>query len=128
MSQNRLLTRAARARAQARQIPYTAAREELCWMQALVDEGSCENWDEADAYVRDPRNQLLCRVCGWTFGMICPECSKGCGCQVGCSGWRHREWGQNDSDEYEDPYAFCEECGGQVNVLTGYGCACAEEA
>jgi len=124
MSKNRARDRAARARAKARGIPYTAALEELQWIQQLLDDGSCEDWDEADAYVCDPANQPLCRICGWSVGMICPECPKGCGCQIGCSGWRHREWAHDDDSAAEDPYAECEECGGQVNVLTGYGCAC----
>jgi hypothetical protein len=38
-------------------------------IQQLLDEGACEDWDEADAHVCDPRNQLLCGVCGWSVGI-----------------------------------------------------------
>lgn len=64
----------------------------------------------------DPRNQTLCETCGWTVGMVCPECP-GCGCYNSqCSGWRHHEYqaemdaatGEYDPDS--DPYG-CEECG-----------------
>jgi hypothetical protein len=35
--------------------------------------------------------------------MICPECGPGCGCAVGCSGWRHAEYNQGEPlDEYGD--------------------------
>ncbi|PZG19928.1 hypothetical protein [Nonomuraea aridisoli] len=46
---------------------------------------------EAVAVMTDPANQAMCERCGWTHGMVCPECS-GCGYENGrCTGWRHRE-------------------------------------
>lgn len=70
-------------------------------------------YKEAVDYLRqeqnDPRNQLLCGKCGWTVGMICPECP-GCGCYSGqCSGWRHHEYDDVDGDDYDD--GGCPECG-----------------
>jgi hypothetical protein len=82
-------------------------------------------WDyaEAVAFLEDPANELLCEVCGWTMGMICPECSKGCGCETRCSGWRHAEWGFEDDD---DPASSeCPECGGELD--SPYGCDCPVE-
>ncbi|MGK5533417.1 hypothetical protein [Streptomyces sp. URMC 129] len=64
------------------------------------------SYREAAAELDDPRNEVLCRTCGWTVGMVCPECSPGCGCSVGCTGWRHGEFGDDD----HDPNA-CSECG-----------------
>jgi hypothetical protein len=58
----------------------------------------------------DPRNQLLCDTCGWSVGMICPECP-GCGCYTGqCSGWRHHEYSEPDYDD-PDYGVYCRECG-----------------
>ncbi len=54
--------------------------------------------------------------------MICPECSKGCGCVTSCTGWRHGEWGAEDDHE---PVA-CPECGGERG--SPYGCDCEYEA
>lgn len=49
-------------------------------------------------------NDILCGTCGWTYGMICPECP-GCGCCNGqCSEWRHEEdsdWSDWDDEEYD---------------------------
>ncbi|MEU8540726.1 hypothetical protein AB0C52_12215 [Streptomyces sp. NPDC048717] len=46
-------------------------------------------YKEAVAVLRqeqnDPNNQIMCGQRGWTFGMICPECSKGRGCSVDCA-------------------------------------------
>jgi hypothetical protein len=53
----------------------------------------------------DPRNQVLCDRCGWTGGMACPECA-GCGCDHGCTGWRHAEY-----DPDPEPMSGCRECG-----------------
>jgi len=125
MPQNtRALTRAARERAQAEGIPYTTARHQLLWIQELVDDGAFETREEADEYVSDPRNEVLCRSCGWTVGMVCPECPRGCGCETGCTGWRHREWGPHDDDDPEGQYVDCDDCGGSCDYRTGYGCAC----
>ncbi|MFJ8209707.1 hypothetical protein [Streptomyces sp. NPDC096033] len=55
----------------------------------------------------------MCTACGWTYGIICPECA-GCGCSIGCSGWRHGEYGdQDDAEPYDcgdDLCAGCDEC------------------
>lgn len=70
----------------------------------------------------DPANQLLCETCGWTVGMVCPECP-GCGCYNGqCTGWRHLEY--MHEDERRDYYA-CDECGGDTR--NHYSCTCGEE-
>lgn len=122
-STTRALTRAARDRAKAAGIPYTKARDQLLRIEQLVDEGEFDTRDEADAFVSDPRNEVMCRVCGWTNGMVCPECGPGCGCSVGCTGWRHGEFEADDLDP-EDRYDECPECGGEYDVNTGYGCAC----
>lgn len=60
----------------------------------------------------DPANQVMCTNCGWTWGMVCPECAKGCGCEYDCTGWRHAEMraATGDFDDDYDPNA-CEECG-----------------
>jgi hypothetical protein len=80
-------------------------------------------YTEAAEILADPANQLLCETCGWTLGMICPECP-GCGCYNGrCTGWRHGEYAhEDDRDPSEDA---CDECGGSFSLL-GYdaGCIC----
>jgi hypothetical protein len=80
-------------------------------------------YTEASEILADPANQLLCETCGWTLGMICPECP-GCACYNGrCSGWRHGEYAhEDDRDPSEDA---CDECGGTFS-LAGYdaGCLC----
>ncbi|GAA0286968.1 hypothetical protein GCM10010302_26660 [Streptomyces polychromogenes] len=59
-------------------------------------------------------DDTLCETCGWTFGMVCPECSKGCGCSVGCTGWRHGEYaGDTDPAKVGGPFCdddYCEGC------------------
>ncbi|MFG1913002.1 hypothetical protein [Kribbella sp. NPDC048928] len=78
-----------------------------------------------EAERNDPANQLLCEECGWTVGMICPECP-GCGCYNHvCTGWRHLEFALGDEDPAAEYEEVCEECGG--NPGTPYGCECAEE-
>jgi hypothetical protein len=60
--------------------------------------------------VEDTRDQVMCDTCGWTWGMVCPECIPGCGCNNGrCSGWRHHEY-RHDDDDLDDDYG-CAECG-----------------
>lgn len=92
-------------------------REELC---DLLDTYSDVNtYREAvevlEARRNDPRNQIMCEKCDWTYGMICPECP-GCGCYNGrCSGWRHGEY-QAEMDaatgEYDpDAGVYCFDCG-----------------
>ncbi|MCF6467321.1 hypothetical protein FAF44_02690 [Nonomuraea sp. MG754425] len=67
---------------------YTEVRDELLdWL-----DGREETPGEAVAIMTDPANEILCEDCGWTVGMVCPECSKGCGCETDCTGWRHREY------------------------------------
>lgn len=41
-------------------------------------------------------NDVLCQTCGWTYGMICPECGPGCGCATSCTGWRHAEYDESE--------------------------------
>jgi hypothetical protein len=70
----------------------------------------------------DPANELLCEKCGWTVGMVCPECP-GCGCyNLTCTGWRHREYwtAEEEADFYE-----CPECGGDTR--NHYDCTCGDE-
>lgn len=83
------------------------------YLQTYVD---INTYREAVDYLEqernDPRNQLLCQTCGWTNGMVCPECP-GCGCYNDqCSGWRHHEYAHED-DDYDDPdrNIYCRECG-----------------
>ncbi|MFE2305016.1 hypothetical protein [Streptomyces sp. NPDC059411] len=57
---------------------------------------------------------LLCETCGWTLGMLCPECP-GCGCSTGCTGWRHGEYGDQDADDEpgdcgDDECESCDDC------------------
>ncbi|WP_195911434.1 hypothetical protein [Streptomyces kaniharaensis] len=79
---------------------------------------------EAVDYLRqqqnDPRNQLLCERCGWTVGMICPECS-GCGCVYGCTGWRHDEWAHEE--DRIDPVG-CPDCGAGCGENPYAECCC----
>jgi hypothetical protein len=58
----------------------------------------------------DPRNQTMCEKCGWTYGMICPECAEGCGCAHDCTGWRHGEYTEPDYDD-PDRNVYCFDCG-----------------
>ena len=101
--------------------------------EAIAELMDANEWtrEEAEAALDDPRNQTLCEVCGWTMGMICPECSKGCGCSTNCSGWRHREFRSADADgeDWEATRAAtgygeegCE-CGAYW-ASNGYGCVC----
>ena len=66
---------------------------------------------EAAEFIDDPLNEMLCDDCGWTVGMVCPECSKGCGCERNCSGWRHGEYRGDDDDSDSDDQTECEGCG-----------------
>lgn len=87
---------------------------------------------EAVAYLEqernDPRNQVMCQRCGWTGGMACPECAEGCGCAVGCTGWRHQEMRAATGDYDEDDHGYgCQECGaGSGNDPYGE-CVCDDE-
>jgi hypothetical protein len=75
----------------------------------------------AVAWLEDPARKTMCEDCGWSFGMICPECELGCGCERYCSGWRHREFAGDDDfdDQAEDDYEC--ECGAGHE----YNCVCA---
>ncbi|CNF63193.1 Uncharacterised protein [Mycobacterium tuberculosis] len=121
-SANRALTRAARRRAKTEGVPYTQARDtELAIRERMDADG--ESYAEAEAFVTDPRNEVLCEKCGWTVAMVCPECP-GCGCyNHQCTGWRHREYMHpDDLAELEAAEAECPECGGDTR--TGYDCDC----
>lgn len=100
---------------------YMQVRAEL---EGWLD-GREETPAEAVAIMTDPANQLLCETCGWTVGMVCPECSKGCGCETRCFGWRHGEWAPEKDPLEEDEDNACGECGGD-HRLDGYeaGCIC----
>jgi hypothetical protein len=115
----RALTRAARARAKTTGEPYTKARDAVLAIRELADENDW-SFEDAQTWYDDPANQQMCEVCGWTYGMVCPECAKGCGCSVGCSGWRHREY-RHEDDEVEDEWEC--ECGAHP-YNNGYGCVC----
>jgi hypothetical protein len=99
------------------------APEVVAAIQEIAAE-HCTSYDDAEAWYDAPENQVMCEDCGWTFAMVCPECA-GCGCDHTCSGWRHRDYGQDPEDDDPDPvYYDCPECGGQYEASTGYGCAC----
>lgn len=97
----------------------------------LEEYADINTYAEALDYLRqeqnDPRNQVMCRDCGWTYGMVCPECAKGCGCEYQCSGWRHEEMraATGDYDDY-DPNA-CEECGAGGGGDPYGECCCYDE-
>jgi hypothetical protein len=81
---------------------------------------------EAQAEYDDPRNEIMCHTCGWTYGMVCPECP-GCGCYNStCSGWRHDEFMHpDDRRELEQARNECPECGG--NMQNHYECTCYDD-
>ena len=115
----RALTRAARERSRATGETYTQAREALLIIRERMRETG-ESFQEASAHYDDPATTLLCATCGWTVGMVCPECSPGCGCVSTCSGWRHREY-SHDDDLMDDDDGDCEcECGASHE----YECVC----
>ncbi|MGW5529424.1 hypothetical protein [Streptomyces xanthochromogenes] len=76
----------------------------------------------------DPANQVMCRDCGWTYGMVCPECAKGCGCEYQCTGWMHEEMraATGDYDDEYDPNA-CPECGAGGGGDPYGECCCYED-
>lgn len=89
---------------------------------AIMNENDCTR-EGAIAILDDPRNEIMCEKCGWTYGMVCPECP-GCGCYNGqCSGWRHHEYAD---DEYDDQDGRCPDCGGELGVDPRYGCDCGD--
>lgn len=115
---DRALTRAVRARMAAAKEPYTTARDAVTVIHELAADN---DWSvaEATAFYDDPANGLLCRNCGWTNGMVCPECPKGCGCETRCSGWRHSDYAHPD-DLRDDTEPFECECGASHE----YDCVC----
>lgn len=69
-------------------------------------------------------DELLCKKCGWTVSMICPECP-GCGCYNGrCSGWRHEEYMSDDERSERDDERGCPECGAGSNGNPYAECVC----
>jgi hypothetical protein len=123
-NQNRAPSRAARDRADRLGIGYQKARAQVADILVIMADQDL-TWDDAEAFYDDPANQLLCRRCGWTFAMICPECSPGCGCNNGkCSGWRHAEYMTDEErDDLEED--VCKECGADVSLGSYERCACA---
>lgn len=120
----RALTRAIRNRAKVTGESYTVARDAVLDIRRRMDDFEL-SWEEAEAEHDDPRNQLLCETCGWTVGMVCPECP-GCGCyNQQCSGWRHREYMHDDEREEIAADAECGECGTPLAELGPYDfCDC----
>jgi hypothetical protein len=73
----RALTRTARERATRTGTTYTQARATVVAIHQLAVEDDL-TFAQAEAVFDDPANEPLCEVCGWTMGMICPECPR-CG-------------------------------------------------
>ncbi|MFR9675763.1 hypothetical protein [Streptomyces sp. TR02-1] len=95
---------------------------EVC--EALREYEDITTLDEALAFVRDPRRQVMCDVCGWTWGMVCPECP-GCGCYSGeCTGWRHHEYAEEDPDFEPEDECECGFVGDLENPAHVYNCVC----
>ncbi|MDJ0345913.1 hypothetical protein QMK19_35355 [Streptomyces sp. H10-C2] len=95
---------------------------DLPWGDTQAD---ADDDQDPDAYagVRQAGSPLLCRTCGWTGGMACPECD-GCGCSHDCTGWRHAEYANDDE---HDSYG-CRECGaGSGNDPYGECCCYDDE-
>lgn len=108
-------TSAARARRHLR-------RRDARRFEQAVDELFAESdWSRAEcrAYLLDPLNETLCDDCGWSMGMVCPECERGCGCETRCSGWRHSEYFDDDDPDSRDEFE-CEGCGAGHE----YHCVC----
>lgn len=106
--------------------PDADERARLCeYLEEYVD---INTYREAVDYLKqeqsDPRNQVMCQRCGWTYGMVCPECEEGCGCSYGCTGWRHGEYTEYDPDH--EPEDECD-CGYVGDLDSGehvYNCVC----
>ncbi|MFJ7990358.1 hypothetical protein [Streptomyces sp. NPDC096351] len=77
----------------------------------------------------DPAHQLLCEKCGWTRGMVCPECTPGCGCVTDCTGWRHQQDGGagNEVEDDSDTGWTCQECGHGEGTEYDEGCDCEDD-
>jgi hypothetical protein len=108
---SRAISRAARKRKNDKGITYTQALEDVRLILGLMPELDC-NFEMAENYYDDPANRIMCETCGWTYAMVCPECSPGCGCNNGrCSGWRHEEYMHEDDLRDLDGDGGCPECG-----------------
>lgn len=118
------VTRAARERMKATGQRFTEARADVLEIRARMESFNL-TYEEAAAEHDDPRNQLLCEICGWTVGMVCPECP-GCGCYNRlCSGWRHRAYMHDDERTEIAEEAECGECGTPLASLGPYDyCDC----
>jgi hypothetical protein len=90
---------------------------------AVFEEYDVKTVPEALAVLNAPENQLLCGICGWTNGMVCPECAKGCGCETRCSGWRHSEYGPEDDDPQTQE---CPGCGADIGEGSYEECFCGD--
>jgi hypothetical protein len=106
-----------------RGLDQAAAAELDEQVRALMDEDDeqFETYTEALAWLDDPANEVMCQVCGWTRGMVCPECAQGCGCSTDCAGWRHQEWGGAE-DVDEDGEFYCSECGAVAGLYEECQC------
>ena len=121
--ENRALTRAARRRARDKNVPYQQAHEDVQAIRQVMVEDDV-TWEEAEAVVDDPANQVLCEKCGWTNGMVCPECP-GCGCyNRRCSGWRHVEYMSDDELAEMREDERCDECGADTSMGSYDVCTC----
>lgn len=123
-SDRRALTRAIRDRQTKTGKSYADARTDVLRIQELAESGEY-TYDEAQQVFDDPANDVMCEICGWTYGMVCPECA-GCGCDHRCTGWRHAEFASDDADP-EEYRVECEECGGSYDSRhgsNGYDCTC----
>ena len=124
---NRRLARTIRERARRTGEPYTKAREAVLEILEYMDSAGEDDFTVGEAWYDDPSRALLCGTCGWTVGMVCPECSTGCGCSYTCTGWRHAEFNAGADDDPEVHRADCEECGGFYDTRhgsNGYDCTC----
>jgi hypothetical protein len=132
MTSNRKAKDAARERAARERTPYVQARAvedaiDRLMAQRGLDRAAAaelddhvrdlmarrddefETYADALAWLDDPANEVMCDTCGWTWGMVCPECDKGCGCETRCTGWRHDNYSDLSEDDHDDE--GCEECG-----------------
>lgn len=93
-------------------------------VEAIQDIAQRNGWTfaYAQAAYDDPANQVMCEKCGWTNGMVCPECP-GCGCYNSqCTGWRHNEFMDEDERRARNE---CPDCGG--DSTNHYDCRCNED-
>ncbi|MFD6401188.1 bifunctional DNA primase/polymerase [Nocardia sp. NPDC060249] len=103
--------------------PDPDERETLCYYLETFE--WITTYDEALAEMNNPLNHTFCEECGWTNGMVCPECP-GCGCYNGrCTGWRHHEFAADDDEPDEDDGWYCEGCG--ANDTAYDVCTCPPE-